>query len=174
MSSPAVMRCFSLTSSVYGLVHSVVAGGEVVLSCPAPGPWLLCVWLGPSGERRCQVRLGGEEEEEGLVRSEEVCGAQEAASSVLTSTDENCQLRLSGLVAAQHGVWTCMMTLDTAGQFQTLVTRLVLSVTSPPSLALSHNSSHLTCSAGDGYPAPALRWTLDDSIPLLPDQVKGL
>ena len=46
-------------SSVFGpgLVHSVVAGSEVVLSCPAPAPWLLCIWVSPGGDRWCQVSL---------------------------------------------------------------------------------------------------------------------
>ena len=158
-------------SSVYGLVHSVEEGTEVLLSCPSPAPWLLCVWLAPSGERRCQVRL----EQERGVTSEEVCGPQaESHHSQLTSSSSQCDLRLSSK-ASHHGLWTCMMTLDRAGQYESLVTRLVLAVTSPPSLSVSHNSTHLTYSADHGYPAPSLQWSLEPgNIPLLSDQVKSV
>ena len=143
-----------------GLVHTVLAGTEVILSCPAPAPWLLCIWVSPGGARRCQVSL----QEDRL----EVCGHQD---SLLTNTSGGaggCQLRLVSEVS-HHGVWTCMLTLDTAGQYESLVTRLVLAVSTPPSLSLSHNETHLSCQADQGYPAPSLSWHLhlDQSGPAL-------
>ena len=139
-----------------GLVHSVMAGSQVILSCPAPAPWLLCIWVSPGGDRWCQVSL----QEDRL----EVCGPQD---SLLTSSraggSGGCEVRLVSEVR-HHGVWTCMLTLDTAGQYDTLVTRLGLSVSSPPSLSLSHNETHLTCWADNGYPAPSLSWHLDHSL----------
>ena len=139
-----------------GLVHSVLVGSQVILSCPAPAPWLLCIWVSPGGDRWCQVSL----QEDRL----EVCGQQD---SLLTSTraggSGGCEVRLVSEVR-HHGVWTCMLTLDTAGQYESLVTRLGLSVTSPPSLSLSHNETHLTCWADNGYPAPSLSWHLDHSL----------
>ena len=146
-------------SSVFGpgLVHSVVAGSEVLLSCPSPAPWLLCIWVSPGGDRRCQVSL-----QEDRV---EVCGQQAQQDSILTSSSAGgCELRLVSEVR-DHGVWTCMLTLDTAGQYDSLVTRLVLSVSSPASLSLSRNETHLTCRAELGYPAPALSWRLDQTSP---------
>ena len=153
-----VMAVYNSTVFGPGLVHSVVAGSEVVLSCPAPAPWLLCIWVSPGGARRCQVSI----QEDRL----EVCGHQD---SLLTSHSPGgagggggCELRLVSEVS-HHGVWTCMLTLDTAGQYDSLVTRLGLSVSSPPSLSLSHNKTHLTCLADHGYPAPSLCWHLDHS-----------
>ena len=139
-----------------GLVHSVMEGSEVVLSCPAPAPWLLCIWVSPGGARSCQVSLHQDRLE--------VCGHHD---SLLTSNTAGggggaggCELRLVSEVS-HHGVWTCMLTLDTAGQYDSLVTRLGLSVSSPPSLSLSHNETHLTCLADHGYPAPSLCWYLN-------------
>ena len=110
-----------------GPVHSVVAGSEVILSCPAPAPWLLCIWVSPGGARRCQVSL----QQDRL----EVCGPQDWLLTSSSGGGGGCELRLVTEVG-HHGVWTCMLTLDTAGQYDSLVTRLLLSVSSPALLSL--------------------------------------
>ena len=45
-----------ISTSRYPLVTRVAAGSRLRLRCPAPGPapWLLCVWVAPSGQRSCR------------------------------------------------------------------------------------------------------------------------
>lgn len=108
----------SQTKRSEGMVVSVDT--STLLSCSSPDdqPWLLCVWVSPTGLRTCALQ--------GDTRDQ--CSHTRADMVINSTSDTLCQL---GIVTRteDHGTWTCMMTL---ANLDNMVSRLSLSVHTPP------------------------------------------
>ena len=148
---------------------------SVQLSCPSPGAWLLCVWVSPSGHRSCNVINS--------TVSQLCSNSRSDIVTTVTRSGYSCDLDLV-VTPADHGTWTCMLTLAADHQFNNLVTKLALAVTVTPQLryknfyfkcinfnfSVETNQSHVTCRASHGYPAPHIYW-LDTNNQFIPHQV---
>lgn len=149
-----------LTSSSFRLVHSVQTGSRVRLRCPAPSPWLLCVWESPLGWRTCRLKAGLKRHlihlkafEPAFAQAfkrikknqidlfiekgnpEELCSATNPRVTIdpRPDTQPGCDLDLE-VGVGDHGTWTCLMALTQTRDVHTVVTRLALSVIVTPVL----------------------------------------
>ena len=116
----------TLSSSAYNLVHSVENNTSVRLSCPSPrpqtwSPWLLCVWVSPSGRRSCRLQTS----------SGQLC--RHPRGDIVPGPGHSCDMDI-GVGLGDHGTWTCMLTMSGDGDYHTIVSRLSLSVTVIPQL----------------------------------------
>ena len=158
---------YSLCINFYILFSS--PGSGVLLSCPSPRPWLLCVMVSPMKEVVCGVREGGS-----IAR---VC---QGASLSLTGDETRCEVRIQA-APSHHGVWTCMLTMDQ--DYQAITTYIHLEVAVRPQVSIRHTAHGLvgwedqqgagravhlvegeeqnfTCLAEEGFPRPDIHWTL--------------
>ena len=103
-----------------------IAGDKssVHLSCPSPSAWLLCVWVAPSGHRSCNV----------INSTSQLCSnSRSDIVTTVTRSGYSCDMDLV-VTPADHGTWTCMLTLAADYQYSNLVTKLALAVTVKPKL----------------------------------------
>ena len=94
---------------------------STLLSCSSPAadqPWLLCVWVSPTGHRVCALQ--------GDPRDQ--CSHTRGDMVITSTSDTVCQLSMISR-AEDHGTWTCMMTL---ANLENIVARISMSVHTPP------------------------------------------
>ena len=101
------------------MVVSVNTSTLLTCSSPADQPWLLCVWVSPTGHRACALQ-GDPRDQCSHIRGDMVITS--------TTSDTLCQMSMISR-AEDHGTWTCMMTL---ANLDNIVARIPMSVHTPP------------------------------------------
>ena len=134
---------------------SFVLGSVVVLSCHSHLPWLFCVWVSPTSERHCAVRL-----DNGIVRSS-ICEGRR--TNVTASRGNICQIKIQAS-SLDHGSWTCHLTLGKEGYYTSTSSYMEVQVAAKPRLSISKGEKgEIICKAAKAFPRPVFLWSMGDA-----------
>ena len=138
-------------------------GESSTLSCTSDHPWFFCVWVHPSGSKKCSLA------EEGEYKS--VC---EGMENIRIRGDGNtCQLDIMNITQEDQGEYMCL--LSQAEVFHTDRVFVNVEVATPANLSIRKvgdqedstmldmvegETVELVCEVTGAYPPPDLVWTI--------------
>ena len=140
-------------------------GESSTLSCTSDHPWFFCVWVHPSGSKKCSLA------EEGEYKS--VC---EGMENIRIRGDGNtCQLDIMNITQEDHGEYMCL--LSQAEVFHTDRVFVNVEVATPANLSIRKvgdqedstmldmvegETVELVCEVTGAYPPPTFLWNFPD------------